>query len=100
MITVEAGAAIVTLRLDGHLGGGEARELAGVWDTAAGSQPQRRVVLDLTGVTSTDAAGIEFLASAYRQGGGLVAGPRTMAIVEHIVAQSIADVSESEGVTV
>jgi anti-anti-sigma regulatory factor len=86
MITVETEAANVTLRLDGRLAGPEARELARGWSAAAFKQPHQRVLLDLTGVTSIDGVGKEFLSQATRNGDRLVGGVTTRAIVEEIMA--------------
>lgn len=96
MITVESEAALVTFRIDGHLAGGGVDELARHWSAAASNQPQQRVLFDLTGVTSVDMMGKEFLAQAHRHGGTLVGGVTTRAIVEEIRAGVVADVQQSE----
>jgi hypothetical protein len=88
MITVDAKPSIVTLRLDGRLGGPEARELARTWNPAAFKQPHQTVVLDLTGVTAIDVVGKAFLAQAHRNGDRLVGGVTTRAIVDEITAGS------------
>jgi anti-anti-sigma factor len=84
MITVETEAPTLTFRLDGRLAGPGIRELARSWSAAARKQPNRRVSLDLMGVTSVDALGKDFLAEAYRQGSRLIAGAATRAIVEEV----------------
>lgn len=86
MITVEAEGGAVVLRLDGRLAGLEARELATNWNTLPFKQPGQRVVFDLTGVTSVDRAGLEFLAKAHRTGDSLIGGATTKWIVEQIVS--------------
>jgi ABC-type transporter Mla MlaB component len=87
MITVESEAAMVTFRLDGHLAGFGVDELARHW-SAASSQPDQKVLFDLTGVTSVDGLGKEFLAEVHRRGDTLVGGVSTNAIVEEIRASS------------
>jgi anti-anti-sigma regulatory factor len=86
MITVESEAALVTFRIDGHLAGAGVDELARHWSAAASSQPQQRVLFDLTGVTSVDMLGRQFLVQAHRHGDTLVGGVTTRAIVEEIRA--------------
>jgi anti-anti-sigma factor len=89
MITVEADApTVTTLRLDGRLAGPGIRELVRSWSAAARKRPHRKVLLDLIGVTSVDALGKDFLAQAYRQGSGLIAGAATRAIVEEVHTRS------------
>jgi anti-anti-sigma factor len=97
MITVEADAPTVTLRLDGRLAGPGIRELARSWSAAARKQPHRRVLLDLAGVTAVDASGKDFLAKAYRQGSKLIAGAATRAIVEEVRTRSATDCDSSDG---
>ena len=89
MITVENEAAMVTFRVDGCLAGHGVDELARHWSAASG-QPHQRVLLDLTGVTSVDLLGKEFLAEVHRRGDTLVGGPTTRAIVEEIRATALA----------
>jgi len=89
MITVENEAAMLTFRVDGCLAGRSVDELARHWSAASG-QPHRRVLLDLTGVTSVDLLGREFLAEVHRRGDTLVGGATTRAIVEEIQATALA----------
>jgi anti-anti-sigma regulatory factor len=95
MITMESEAALVTFRIDGHLAGAGVDELARHW-SAASSRPHQRVLFDLTGVTSVDMLGKEFLAQAHRHGDTLVGGVTTRAIVEEIRAGVGAEVQQSE----
>jgi anti-anti-sigma factor len=88
IITVETHAANVNFLLDGPLAGSAVSELARSWLAKAFDGPQRRVLLDLRGVTSVDGAGREFLARAYRHGNLLVGGSTTKAIVDEIHATS------------
>ena len=62
IITVETHAANVNFLLDGPLAGAAVGELARSWLARAFDAPQRRVLLDLRGVTSVDGAGKAFLA--------------------------------------
>jgi len=86
MITVEADAAMVTFRLDGRLAGPGVRELARNWSAAVSSLPPQRILFDLTGVSTIDPLGKEFLARVHRHGDRLVEGVTTRAIVEEIRA--------------
>jgi len=88
IITVETHAANVNFLLDGPLAGAAVGELARSWLARAFDAPQRRVLLDLRGVTSVDGAGKAFLARAYRHGNTLVGGATTNAIVDEIHATS------------
>jgi anti-anti-sigma regulatory factor len=81
MITVDAQADVVTLRLTGRLAGPEARELARNWSTAAFKEPHQEVWLDLAGLTAVDAIGLEFLAQAHRNGDRLVGGATPQALI-------------------
>lgn len=89
MITVENEAAMVTFRVDGCLAGGGVDELARHW-SAASSQPDQKVLVDVTGVTSVDGPGREFLAEVHRRGDTLVGGATTRAIVDEIRASALA----------
>jgi anti-anti-sigma factor len=91
IITVETHAANVNFLLDGPLAGAAVSELARSWLARAFDAPQRRVSLDLRGVTSIDGAGKAFLARAYRHGNTLVGGATTKAIVDEIHATSESD---------
>jgi ABC-type transporter Mla MlaB component len=88
MITVETEPTVVTLRLEGRLAGPEARELSRSWNRAAFKEPHQTLSFDLTGVSSVDMVGIEFLARAHREGDTLVGGAATSAIVDEIVSSS------------
>jgi anti-anti-sigma regulatory factor len=89
MITVETDTATVTFRLDGRLAGPGVRELARNWSAVALNQPHQRVLLDLTGVSSVDDLGEEFLAQVLRHGDRLVGGIMTEGIVEATRAKSV-----------
>ena len=89
MITVESDPAMVTFHLDGRLAGPGVHELARNWSAAVLNQPHQRVSLDLTGVSSVDVLGEEFLARVHRHGDRLVGGVTTRALVEAIRAKSM-----------
>ena len=76
----------LTFQLEGTLVGPWAREAAACWQrTLAGRRPSM-LRLDLTGVTTIDAAGRGFLAAAYVQGAKLLASGCLMkAIVSELV---------------
>jgi len=86
MITVETAPAVVTLRFNGRLTGGEARELAKMWEAVASLPPRKKVLLDLSEVTSVDVAGRAFLEQAHKNGNRLVGGGTTLPIVDEINA--------------
>ena len=81
-ITVEMDRAQVTFRLDGRLAKLEVRELARIWTAAVLKRPQPMILLDLTGVTSVDAAGKAFLARAHAYGATFIGGGATAGFVE------------------
>jgi hypothetical protein len=84
----DAEPAVVTLRLVGRLGGPEARELARARNAVGLTQPHQTVLFDLTGLTGVDIVGKELLAQAHRNGGRLVGGATSRAIVDEIIAGS------------
>ena len=84
IITVEADTTIVRFRLDGRLAGAGVRELARHWSAAVFNQPQKRVLVDLTGVSSVDVLGKQFLAEVHRHGDSLVGGAATKGVVDEI----------------
>jgi hypothetical protein len=86
MITIETEGADVVLRLDGRLAGPEARELANSWNAGRFRQSHQRVTLDLTGVTSVDMAGSEFLVEVCRRGDRLIGGATTRTILAAVMS--------------
>jgi len=91
VITVETEAAGVVLRLDGRLAGPAVNELERNWQAAAVTEPRRRVLVNLEGVTSVDGRGKEFLAHVHRRGDTLVAGTTTRALVDEITSKDPSD---------
>jgi len=72
LIAIETEPAIVVVRLEGRLSDAGTRELVRVCEAATFRLPHQIVLFDLTGVSSVDAAGVAFLARAYRNGHSLV----------------------------
>jgi ABC-type transporter Mla MlaB component len=94
-ITVEEGARLVTLRLEGRLTGPWLRELDACWQNCVGLQHARVRYVDLTGVTFIDSAGKACLAAMYRQGAEFIAADcMTKEIVAEIARSSLAEGSE------
>ena len=91
VITVEAEATNVVLRLDGRLAGPSVGELERSWRAAVFKKPRRRVLVDLEGVTSVDVRGRAFLAHVHHRGDTLVAGTTTRALVDEIISERPAD---------
>jgi hypothetical protein len=83
-ITIERAQAQVTFRLDGRLAVLEVRELARIWTAALLKRPQPKILFDLTGMSSVDAAGTTFLARARAHGATFIGGAATIALVDEI----------------
>ena len=98
MVTVDDAPQRVTLRLDGRLAGHESQELARTCEAASFRSPNQPLLLDLTGVTSIDAAGREFLRQALKDGHTLVGGATTRAAVDEILAACEPDADQSSAV--
>src|SRR6516165_4518879 len=84
-ITIHNAPPTLTFRLEGRLAGPWVRELEECWRGALASQREPILRVDLTEVTSIDAAGQACLASMYRQGAEFVAADcMTIGIVAEI----------------
>jgi ABC-type transporter Mla MlaB component len=84
-ITVHDGAGALTFQLEGRLAGPWVRVLEECWQSTRAGQIAQAVRLDLTGLTSIDAAGEACLAALHRQGAGFIAADcLTKAIVAEI----------------
>jgi ABC-type transporter Mla MlaB component len=93
-ITVDDDPESLTFRLEGRLAGPWVRELEECWHwrSVLASQPEPILRVDLTDVTSIDAAGRACLAALHRQGAELVAADcLTKAIVAEITAPAVPD---------
>jgi ABC-type transporter Mla MlaB component len=72
-ITVHDNPGALTFQLEGRLAGPWVRELEACWQGALASRREPILCVDLTGVTSIDAAGKACLAALHRQGAEFVA---------------------------
>jgi ABC-type transporter Mla MlaB component len=91
-ITIHDNPPALTFQLEGRLAGPWVRELEACWQRARASQPEARLRVDLTGLTSLDAAGQACLAALHRQGAEFVAADcLTKAVVAEITNAPIPD---------
>ena len=67
-ITVHDNPGSLTVQLEGRLAGPWVRELEDCWQSTRAQQRKPVLRFDLTGVTSIDAAGKEFLAAMHTEG--------------------------------
>jgi ABC-type transporter Mla MlaB component len=72
-ITLHDESGSLTFQLEGKLVGPWVQELEQCWQRRRVGRPEPVVRVDLTGVTSIDAAGEELLAAVFREGAELVA---------------------------
>jgi hypothetical protein len=72
-ITVHDCPRVLTVLLEGRLAGRWVQELEGCLQTARAQPPQASLHVDLTGLTSIDAAGQACLAAMHRQGAEFIA---------------------------
>ncbi len=87
-ITLHDKPAVLTFQLEGRLAGPDVRVLADCWQSALAWERQPTLRVDLTGVTSIDAAGQACLAALYRRGAEFVAADcLTKAIVAEITQE-------------
>lgn len=91
-ITIYHAPQALTFRLEGRLAGPWVRELEGCWRSALAGQPKEACRVDLTEVTSVDAAGRDCLAALHRQGAEFVAADCLMnAVVAEITGVPLPD---------
>jgi ABC-type transporter Mla MlaB component len=91
-ITIDDAPRALMFRLEGGLVGPWVRELEACWRGARASQREPILRVDLTGVTSIDAAGRARLAAMHRQGAELVAADCLMkAVVAEITQEPAPD---------
>jgi len=87
-ITVHDTPQVLTFQLEGRLAGPLVRQLEECWRVTVERQRKPVVCVDLTGVTSIDAAGQGCLAALHRQGAEFVAVDCLMkAIVAEIICE-------------
>jgi hypothetical protein len=91
-ITVHDNPGSLTVQLEGRLAGPWVRELEECWQSTR-ARPRKPVLrFDLTGVTSIDAAGKEFLAAVHTQGAEFLArGCLIRAVVAEITDAPVPD---------
>jgi len=91
-ITVHDKSGVLTFQLEGRLAGPWVRVLQECWQSALARQRQPILRVDLTEVTSLDAAGQACLAALHRQGAEFVAADCLMkAIVAEITSSPVPD---------
>jgi ABC-type transporter Mla MlaB component len=91
-ITVHDKPGALTFRLEGRLAGPWVPVLEECWQSALAGQPDQALRVDLTGVTSIDAAGRACLATVHRQGAEFVAADCLMkAVVAEITGAPLPD---------
>ena len=84
-ITLHEKPEALTFRLEGRLAGPWVRVLQECWQSALAGQRQPILRVDLTGVTSLDAAGRACLADLHRRGAEFIAADcLTRAVVDEI----------------
>jgi ABC-type transporter Mla MlaB component len=97
-ITVHGGPRALTFQLEGRLAGAWLRELEECWQNALACQPEPVLRVDLTGVTSIDAAGKACLAALHRQGAEFIAADCvTKAVVAEITQAPLPDCGRPKG---
>jgi anti-anti-sigma regulatory factor len=91
-ISVHDKPGVLTFRLEGRLAGAWVRELEECWRGALAKQREPILRVDLTEVTSVDAAGQAYLAALYRQGAEFPAADCLMhAVVAEITTAPASD---------
>jgi anti-anti-sigma regulatory factor len=91
-ITVHDKLGALTFQLEGRLAGPSVQVLQECWQSALASQREPILRVDLTEVTSIDAAGRACLALMYREGAEFVAADcLTKAVVAEIIQKSSLD---------
>jgi ABC-type transporter Mla MlaB component len=91
-ITVHESQRALTFQLEGRLAGPWLRELEECWQSTLDRQRKPILRIDLTGVTSIDAAGQACLAAIYQQGAEFIAANcLTKSIVAEITQVPLPD---------
>jgi len=91
-ITVHDSPRALTFRLEGRLAGPWLREMEECWQSTLARQGKPILCVDLTGVTSIDAAGQACLAALHRQGAAFLAADcLTKAVVDEITQAALPD---------
>jgi anti-anti-sigma regulatory factor len=91
-ITVHERPEFLTFQLEGRLAGPRVQVLEECWQSVLARQCKPIVRVDLTGVTSIDAAGKGCLVALHRQGAELIAADcLTKAVVAEITQRPVSD---------
>jgi anti-anti-sigma regulatory factor len=91
-ITIHDNPGPLTVQLEGRLAGPWVRELEDCWQSTRASKRQPVVRFDLTGVTSIDASGKQFLAAMHTEGAEfLTRGCLMRAVVAEITGAPVPD---------
>ena len=91
-ITTDANPRVLTFRLEGRLEGPWVQELTFCWRSMLVRAGRPRLRVDLTGLTSIDAAGKACLAAMHRKGAEfIVSDCLTKAVVEEITTPKASD---------
>jgi ABC-type transporter Mla MlaB component len=99
-ITVHDKSGALTFQLEGRLAGPWVRVLHECWQSALARRRQPTLRVDLTGVTSIDAAGRACLAALHRQGAEFVAADcLTRAVVSEITRAPVPGRETPRGAT-
>ena len=86
----------VTLRLEGRMAEPWLQALKECWQDTLACRPKSILTVDLTGVTSIDAAGKALLAAMARRGASLLAADcLTMSIVDEVTRAPVPDQANS-----
>jgi ABC-type transporter Mla MlaB component len=94
-ITVHDASEALTFQLEGRLAGPWVRELEECWRDALASRREPMFRVDLTGVTSIDAAGQACLAALHREGAEFTAADcLTKAVVAEIIGSPAGGAAE------
>ena len=94
-ITVHDKPGALTFQLEGRLAGPWVRVLQECWQSALAGRRQPMLRVDLTEVTSIDAAGRACLAALHRRGAEFVAADcLTKAVVAEIICSAAGDAEE------
>jgi ABC-type transporter Mla MlaB component len=97
-ITVHDKPRALTFQLEGRLAGPWLRELEACWEGTLASPGQPILRVDLTGVTSVDAAGKACLAALHRQGAEFIAADcLTKGVVAEITQAPLPDGAGPKG---
>jgi hypothetical protein len=96
-ITVHNDSESRTFQLEGRLAGPWVRALEDCWQSTVAGPRKRVLRFDLTGVTSIDAAGKEFLAARHTEGAAFLASGCLMRAVVAEITDTPTPTTDSRG---